>query len=195
MKIPATFTDNNNKSMTKMNVRFVLPSLLAFALTLNLNAQTDTNTPPLYLDATKPIDARVDDLLSRMTLEEKVSLVHADGSFTTAGVPRLGIPVRYFSDGPLGVRETLGPKYQPVGLGNDFSTAMPAGICLAATWDPDIAYSEGETIGEEGRARGKDIMLGPAVNIFRTPLCGRNFEYFGEDPFLTSRIAVGYIHG
>jgi beta-glucosidase len=176
---------------------FGLPSLLALALALNLNAQTSSGDtgPPLYKDPTQPIEARVEDLLSRMTLEEKVSLVHANGSFTTAGVSRLGIPERYFSDGPLGVRETLGPQYQPVGLGNDYSTAMPAGICLAATWDPDAAYAEGEAIGEEGRARGKDIMLGPAVNIYRTPLCGRNFEYFGEDPFLAGRMAVGYIHG
>ena len=165
----------------------------AFAFALNLPGQTGTNA--LYLDPTRPIEARVDDLLSRMTLEEKVSLVHANGSFSTAGIPRLGVPERHFSDGPLGVRETLGPMYQPVGVGNDFSTAMPAGICLAATWDPDLAYTEGEAIGEEARARGKDIMLGPAVNIFRTPLGGRNFEYFGEDPFLAGQIAVGYIHG
>ncbi|HTV40356.1 MAG TPA: glycoside hydrolase family 3 C-terminal domain-containing protein [Candidatus Sulfotelmatobacter sp.] len=154
----------------------------------------DTNA--LYLDPNQPVDARVDDLLSRMTLEEKVSMVHADSAFSTAGVPRLGIPERYFSDGPLGVRETLvGANYQPIGSANDFSTAMPAGICLAATWDTNIAYMEGETIGEEARARHKDIMLGPAVNIYRTPLCGRNFEYFGEDPYLAGQIAVGYIHG
>lgn len=184
--------------MTKdSSFRFALPSLLAAVLALNLNAQTqsgNTNSPALYMDPTQPIEARVDDLLSRMTLEEKVSLVHASGSFTTAGVPRLGIPVRHFSDGPLGVRETLGPQYEPVGI-NDYSTAMPAGICLASTWDPEVAYAEGEAIGQEARARGKDIMLGPAVNIYRTPLCGRNFEYFGEDPFLAGRIAVGYIHG
>ncbi len=155
----------------------------------------NTNAPALYLDPGQPIEARVDDLLSRMTLEEKVSQVHADSSFSTAGVPRLGIPERRFSDGPLGVRETLDPQYQPVGLGNDFSTAMPAGICLAATWDTNLAFTEGETIGEEARARGKDIMLGPAVNNFRTPLGGRNFEYFGEDPLLAGQMAVGYIHG
>lgn len=153
----------------------------------------DTNA--LYLDPTQPIETRVDDLLSRMTLEEKVSLVHANSKFTTAGVPRLGIPERHFSDGPLGVREALGRQYEILGLGDDYSTAMPAGICLAATWDTNIAYAEGETIGEEARARHKDIMLGPAVNIYRTPLGGRNFEYFGEDPFLAGQVAVGYIHG
>jgi beta-glucosidase len=173
-----------------------LPVLPVLMLALNLQAQpTATNTPPLYLDPSQPIEARVNDLLSRMTLEEKVSQVHADSGFTTAGISRLGVPVRYFSDGPLGVREDVSRKERTLGLGKDYSTTMPAGICLAATWDPDIAYDEGETIGEEARARGKDIMLGPAVNIYRTPLCGRNFEYFGEDPFLSGQMAVGYIHG
>ena len=185
--------------MIKINFHVYHFALLFFAASvfaLNLNAQTTgTSTPPLYLDPSQPIEARVDDLLSRMTLEEKVSQVHADSPFTTAAIPRLGVPARYFSDGPLGVRENVDRKYRPLGLGKDYSTTMPAGICLAATWDPDLAYTEGETIGEEARARGKDIMLGPAVNIFRTPLGGRNFEYFGEDPLLAGRMAVGYIHG
>ncbi|HEV2454206.1 MAG TPA: glycoside hydrolase family 3 protein, partial [Verrucomicrobiae bacterium] len=171
----------------------LFPAFLLLFQCIGKSTATDTNA--LYLDPNQPLEARVEDLLSRMTLEEKVSLVHANSSFTTAGVPRLGIPERFFSDGPLGVRETLGPQYQLMGLGTDYSTAMPAGICLASTWDTNIAYSEGETIGEEARARGKDIMLGPAVNIYRTPLCGRNFEYFGEDPFLAGQMAVGYIHG
>lgn len=172
-----------------------LPVLM---LTLTLNGQTENNTnaSPLYLDSKKPIEERVNDLLLRMTLEEKVSLVHADSKFSTASVPRLGIPRRWMSDGPFGVREDIShDTWNPAGHTNDFTTAMPAGICLASTWDPDLAYTEGETIGQEARARGKDIMLGPAVNIYRTPLCGRNFEYFGEDPFLASQIAVGYIHG
>jgi beta-glucosidase len=175
---------------------FALFCFAAWVFALNLNAQTDgTNASALYLDPGQSIETRADDLLSRMTLEEKVSQVHADSPFTTAGIPRLSVPERYFSDGPLGVRETLGPQSQPVKLAGDSSTAMPAGICLAATWDPDLAYTEGEAIGEEARARDKDIMLGPAVNIFRTPLGGRNFEYFGEDPLLAGRMAVGYIHG
>ena len=176
--------------------RFCIAPLFSFLFVSQFagkSSAADTNA--LYLDPNQPIEARVEDLLSRMTLEEKVSQVHADSSFTTAGVPRLGIPERYFSDGPLGVRETLGPQYQAMGLGNDFSTAMPAGICLAATWDTNVAWLEGETIGEEARARHKDIMLGPAVNIYRTPFNGRNFEYFGEDPVLAGQIAVGYIHG
>ena len=169
------------------------PSLLVLALTLNLHAQTGT---PLYLDPNQPIDARVNDLLARLTLDEKISLIHADSKFSTPAIPRLGIPERWMSDGPLGVREDIShDSWNAAGHTGDFSTAMPAGICLASTWDSDLAHDEGQVIGEEARARGKDIMLGPAVNIYRTPLCGRNFEYFGEDPFLAGRIAVGYIQG
>ncbi len=153
-------------------------------------------TPPPYLDSSQPLETRVKDLLSRLTLEEKISLIHGDSKFTTAAIPRLGIPRRWLSDGPNGVREDISPNnWQPAGHTDDFSTAMPVGICLAATWDSDLAYKEGEAIGQEARARGKDIMLGPTVNIMRTPLWGRNFESFGEDPFLASRLAVGYIRG
>jgi beta-glucosidase len=151
---------------------------------------------PAYLDSSRPLEARVEDLLSRLTPGEKISLIHADSKFTTPAIPRLGIPRRWMSDGPHGVREDIGPDtWKPAGHTDDFSTAMPSGICLAATWNPDLGYAEGEAIGQEARARGKDIMLGPGVNILRTPLCGRNFEYLGEDPFLTSRMAVGYIRG
>lgn len=152
--------------------------------------------PALYLDATQPLEARVEDLLSRLTLEEKISLIHANSKFTTPSIPRLGIPRRWLSDGPHGVREDIGPDtWDAAGRTDDFATCMPAAICLAATWNPELAHSVGEVIGQEARARGKDIMLAPGVNILRTPLCGRNFEYLGEDPFLTSRMAVGYIRG
>ncbi len=151
---------------------------------------------PLYLDASLPIGKRVDDLLSRLTIEEKISLLHGDSKFTTAAIPRLGIPRRWLSDGPHGVREDVGPDtWNPAGRTDDFCTAMPCDLLLAATWEPHLARSYGEVIGQEARARGKQIMLGPSVCIQRTPLCGRNFEYMGEDPFLTSRIAVGYIQG
>jgi beta-glucosidase len=148
------------------------------------------------MDATKPIDARVNDLLSRMTIEEKIALVHGNSKFTTAGIPRLGIPVRWLSDGPHGVREDIGPDtWAPMGHTDDFSTCMPCGSALAATWDMNIAQLEGQTIGEEARERGKQIMLGPAVNIQRTPLGGRNFEYMGEDPLLAGTMASAYIKG
>jgi beta-glucosidase len=172
-------------------LRMLCPSLLVLALALNLHAQT-----PLYLDPNQPMDARVNDLLARLTLDEKISLIHADSKFSTAAVPRLGIPERWMSDGPFGVREDISrDSWNEAGHTGDYCTAMPAGICLASTWDPGLANKEGKDIGQEARARGKDIMLGPAVNIYRTPLCGRNFEYFGEDPYLAGQIAVGYIQG
>jgi len=150
---------------------------------------------PLYLDDTKPVEARVEDLLSRLTLEEKVLLVHANAHFSTAGVPRLGLPDLIMDDGPLGVREEVGERGVILNHKDDFATAMPGTLGLAATWNADLAKAYGTVIGQEARQRGKDIMLGPAVNIQRTPLCGRNFEYLGEDPFLTSRLTVNYIEG
>ncbi|MEO5711849.1 MAG: glycoside hydrolase family 3 C-terminal domain-containing protein [Luteolibacter sp.] len=151
---------------------------------------------PGNLDASVSIETRVEDLLSRMTLDEKISILHADSKFTTAAIPRLGIPRRWLSDGPHGVREDIGPDtWESSGHTDDFATAMPAAICLAATWNTELGFSEGEVIGQEARARGKDIMLGPGVNILRTPLCGRNFEYFGEDPFLAGAMGVGYVRG
>jgi beta-glucosidase len=150
---------------------------------------------PLYLDNQQPVEARVNDLLSRLTLEEKISLVHANGNFTTAGVPRLGIPELIMDDGPLGVREEVDNHFHTLGHVDDFATAMPGALGLAATWNTNLARAYGTVIGQEAVWRGKNIMLGPAVNIQRTPLCGRNFEYLGEDPFLTSRMAVNYIEG
>jgi len=172
------------------------PLCLAAIFIARFAAYAANSPTPLYLDPTRPLESRVNDLLSKLTIEEKIAIIHADSKFTTAAIPRLQIPRRWMSDGPHGVREDIGPDtWKPAGHTNDFSTAMPAGVCLAATWDPDLGYSEGTVIGQEARARGKDIMLGPGVNILRTPLCGRNFEYLGEDPWLTSRMAVGFIRG
>jgi beta-glucosidase len=147
---------------------------------------------PLYLDDTKPLAMRIDDLISRLTLEEKVSLVHANSHFGVAGVPRLGIAELQMDDGPMGVREESRSWQSHI---DDFATAMPATLGLAATWNTDLAVAYGSVIGQEAKQRGKNIMLGPSLNIQRTPLCGRNFEYMGEDPFLTSRMAVHYIAG
>ncbi|MGO8835969.1 MAG: glycoside hydrolase family 3 C-terminal domain-containing protein [Limisphaerales bacterium] len=168
-------------------------AFLLFTMTILKTAQAREH--PLYIDNTKPVGARVEDLLSRLTLEEKVSLVHANTHFSTAGVPRLGIPDLTMDDGPLGVREEVGEHGVILNHKDDFATAMPGTLGLAATWNPDLAVAFGSVIGQEARQRGKDIMLGPAMNIQRTPLCGRNFEYTGEDPFLASRIAVNYIKG
>jgi beta-glucosidase len=151
---------------------------------------------PRYLDASLTIDARIDDLLVRLTLEEKIGLVHANGKFSAGGVPRLGIPELWTADGPQGVREEIQRNsWNPAGWTNDFATAMPIGMALASSWDTSLAEAYGRVVGQEARQRGKDVMLGPALNIMRTPLCGRNYDYFGEDPWLTGRMTVGYVRG
>jgi len=149
-----------------------------------------------YLDTAQSVEARVDDLVARLTLEEKVALTHADSKFSNPGVPRLGIPKLWMSDGPHGVREEIGPDtWQPAGRTDDFATWMPVSIALASTWNPDLAQAYAGVIADEARQRGKNIMLGPGLNIQRTPLNGRTFEYLGEDPWLTSRLAVAYVRG
>ncbi len=151
---------------------------------------------PVYLDTSKPLDARVEDALGRMTLEEKVKVLHAQSKFSSYGVPRLGIPELWTDDGPHGVRpEVFWDEWNQAGWTNDSCTAFPALTCLAATWDTEAAALYGKSVGEEARYRRKDVLLGPGVNIYRTPLNGRNFEYMGEDPCLSSRIVVPYVQG
>lgn len=149
---------------------------------------------PVYLDKDQPIEKRVEDALSRMTLEEKVAMCHAQGKFSSPGVPRLGIPEIWMSDGPHGVRAEINwDNWGYAHWTNDSVTAFPALTALAATWNPEMAALYGKCIGEEARFREKDILLGPGVNIYRTPLNGRNFEYMGEDPYLAGEMAVPYI--
>ncbi|MBP3430832.1 MAG: glycoside hydrolase family 3 protein, partial [Barnesiella sp.] len=151
---------------------------------------------PVYLDETKPVDERIEDALSRMTLEEKITMCHAQSKFSTPGCPRLGIPEIWMSDGPHGVRmEFVWDDWQHAHWTNDSCTAYPALTCLAATFNPELSYRYGKALGEEARFRRKDIILGPGVNIYRTPLSGRNFEYMGEDPYLSSVMVVPYIRG
>lgn len=155
-----------------------------------------SSSVPVYLDETRSIDERVEDALSRMTTEEKVAMLHAQSKFSSAGVPRLGIPEFWTTDGPHGIRpEVLWDEWDQAGWTNDSCVAFPALTCLAATWNPDMALLYGKNIGEEARYRKKDILLGPGVNIYRTPLNGRNFEYMGEDPYLASMMVVPYIKG
>lgn len=158
-------------------------------------ASTETDVAP-YLDEDQPLDIRVEDALSRMTLEEKVALLHAQSKFSSAGVPRLGIPEVWCTDGPHGIRaEVLWDEWEQAGWTNDSCTAFPALTCLAATWNPEMSALYGKSVGEEARYREKDVLLGPGVNIYRMPLNGRNFEYMGEDPFLSSRMVVPYVRG
>lgn len=138
----------------------------------------------------------MEDALSRMTLKEKVAVLHAQSKFSSAGVPRLGIPELWTTDGPHGIRpEVLWDEWDQAGWTNDSCTAFPALTCLAATWNPDMARLYGKVLGEEARYRKKDIVLGPGVNIMRTPLNGRNFEYMGEDPYLAATMVVPYVQG
>lgn len=154
------------------------------------------SSTPVYLDSSRPIEERVDDALSRMTTEEKVAMLHAQSKFSSAGVPRLGIPELWATDGPHGIRpEVFWDKWDQAGWTNDSCVAFPALTCLAATWNPDMALLYGKSIGEEARYRKKDVLLGPGVNICRTPLNGRNFEYMGEDPYLASIMVVPYVRG
>lgn len=165
---------------------------LMLAATLPLSAQQK----PAYLDATQPIEERIEDALKRLTLEEKIAMVHAQSKFSSPGVPRLGIPEFWTTDGPHGIRpEVLWDQWNQAGWTNDYCVAFPALTCLAATWNPDMSMLYGKSIGEEARYRNKAVLLGPGVNIYRTPLNGRNFEYMGEDPYLASRMVVPYVQG
>ena len=151
---------------------------------------------PVYLNPNAPVEERVEDALSRMTLEEKVGMTTAQSKFSSRGVPRLGIPEVWHTDGPHGIRpEVLWDEWDQAGWTNDSCTAFPALVNLAATWDKEMSLLYGRSIGEEARYRKKDILLGPGINICRTPLNGRNFEYMGEDPFLAGQMVVPYVKG
>lgn len=151
---------------------------------------------PVYLDDSKPVEERVEDALSRMTLEEKIAVTHAQSKFCSPGAARLGIPEFWMTDGPHGIRpEVLWDEWDQAGWTNDSCVAFPALTCLAATWDTDMSMLYGKSIGEEARYRNKTVLLGPGVNIYRTPLNGRNFEYMGEDPYLAGRMVVPYVQG
>jgi beta-glucosidase len=170
--------------------------LLACAALSGFGATSGTAETPPFLDKALPVEARIGDLISRLTLEEKIGLVHANGIFRSGGVERLAIPYLWTDDGPQGVREEVGvTSWSPAGRTDDFATALPPGMTVAATWNTELAQACGKVIGEEACARGKNVLLGPGINIIRTPLCGRNYDYYGEDPWLSSRIAVGYVQG
>lgn len=166
---------------------------VAFILLFNMGVKAQKN---IYLDVNQSIERRVEHALSLMTLEEKVSMCHAQSKFSSKGVPRLGIPDVWMTDGPHGIREEVfWDKWSGAGWTNDSCTAFPALTCLAATFNPELALLYGQSIGEEARYRNKTVLLGPGVNIYRTPLNGRNFEYMGEDPYLASKMVVPYIQG
>ena len=142
------------------------------------------------------MEKRIEKLIKKMTLEEKVGLLHGNSKFYVAGVERLGIPEWSLSDGPHGVRAEINRHdWAYAGWTNDSASYFPTGTAFAAAWNPELAYRRGEVLGEEARWRKKDVLLGPGVNIIRSPLCGRNFEYMSEDPYVNSVLAVAYIKG
>jgi beta-glucosidase len=164
------------------------------------NSQTVKSTKLKASTATKALsskyDAEIDKLVAQMTLEEKIGMLHGNSMFSTGGVKRLGIPELKMADGPLGVREEISrDNWSAAGWTNDFATYYPASGALAATWNTKMAYTFGNSVGQELRARDKDMLLSPAINIVRTPLGGRTYEYMSEDPFLNKKIAVPLIVG
>jgi len=170
----------------QQNINLFLSTFLLLALTLNSNAQKINSE----------MESKIDSILKLLTLKEKVDLCHAQSKFSSKGVSRLGIPELWMADGPHGVRAEISwDSWNYAGWTNDSITAFPALTCLAATFSPDLAGEYGLNLGEEARYREKDVLLGPGVNIYRTPLNGRNFEYMGEDPYLASMMAVPYIKG
>ena len=175
-----------------MNMNRILLVCCAAAFFMKgVHAQEET---PAYLDESRPLEVRVADALSRMTVEEKARLSYAQGKFSSPGCPRLGIPELWYSDGPHGVRAEINwNDWGYAGWTSDSCTAFPALTCLAATWNTELSARYGKALGEEAVYRGKDVQLGPGVNIYRTPLNGRNFEYMGEDPYLAGEMCVPYI--
>ncbi len=177
----------------------ITAKFLGLALSLLLAASccnAPKYTGPVYLDDNAPIEERVEDALSRMTLEEKIAIIHAQSKFCSPGVKRLGIPEIWTTDGPHGIRpEVKWDEWDQAGWTNDSCVAFPALTALASTWNKEMSALYGKSIGEEARFRNKSILLGPGVNIYRTPLNGRNFEYMGEDPYLAGQMVVPYIQG
>ncbi|HMK05090.1 MAG TPA: glycoside hydrolase family 3 C-terminal domain-containing protein, partial [Ferruginibacter sp.] len=158
--------------------------LTTFFFSLQLHAEVKIDTT-----------SKINRLIKQMTLEEKVRMIHASSSFTSGAVPRLGIPELVTSDGPHGVRPEHGRGWNLTNNSPDSGTYLPTGVCLAATWNPQLGYAFGSVLGSEARFRGKNVILGPGINIIRTPVNGRNFEYQSEDPYLVSKMVVGYIKG
>jgi beta-glucosidase len=166
-----------NRANQARSLRGIGVMLVVFFLAAAGAAILSANSAPA------DVEARVEAILGQMTLEQKIDMIGGVDDFYVRAYPNLGVPRLRMADGPLGVRHG-GP-----------STAMAGGISLASTWDPALAEQEGTQIARDARAKGVNFMLGPAVNIYRAPMNGRNFEYMGEDPYLAGRIAVGYIRG
>ncbi len=179
-----------------MNIKFQFNYLLLMCLFLTMSCDVKKTEIASASNSEIDLNTKIDSVLALLTLEEKVAMCHAQSKFSTKGVERLGIPEIWMADGPHGVRAEISwDDWAYAGWTNDSITAFPALTCLAATFNPQLSSQFGYSLGEEARYRKKDVLLGPGVNIYRTPLNGRNFEYMGEDPFLASTMVVPYIKG
>jgi beta-glucosidase len=186
---------NTGNSMYFCQLKNIISIAFAFIL-LNVNSLTAQVIPPVHSSKLIENDAKIDRIILQMTLEEKVAMLHGKNMFTSEGVERLGIADMIYSDGPFGIREEMEPhSWNSLRLTNDSSTFFPTGSALAATWSKDLAYLYGTGMAREARLRGKDMLLGPAINIQRIPTGGRTYEYLSEDPFLSSGLSVGYTKG
>jgi len=186
-------TINKEKQHIKIFNMSIKKFLSLFAVTLLFTAGCTAtgNKSKLF-----KFDKEIDGIIAQMTLEEKVNMLHGKHMFVSAGVERLGIADMVYADGPFGIREEMEPdSWRPLGLENDKATFFPTGSALAATWSPELAYEYGSGMGREAKMRGKDMILGPSINIQRIPTGGRTYEYLSEDPFLSSRLSVEYTKG
>ena len=176
--------------------RLLYLALIFFPAVMGVAQNQSASSIPPYKNPSLPVEQRVQDLLGRMTLQEKVAMLSGADWMQSVPNERLGIPSIKMADGPIGIRSWAGPSSETKGAKKQVTTtAFPAGVAMAATWDTDLLQSEGRAIGQEMKSLGRDMILGPTVNINRTPLWGRNFEGYGEDPYLTSRLGVAYIKG
>lgn len=178
-----------------MNLRKYLffTAIIAVNLGVILSCTPKKTTSPQ--DVLTIHDKEINEIIEGMTLEEKVEMLHSKTIMSSEGIPRLGIPEIKYADGPFGIREEVGNGFRPLGWTTDSATYFPTGSALAATWSPEMAYKYGTGMSREARRRGKDMILGPAVNIQRLPVGGRAYEYFSEDPVLAAELTVGYVKG
>jgi beta-glucosidase len=188
------FNNHNARNIRLLSRIFALVAVLVAGVVAAPCQDVPSNAP--YKNSKLLVEERVHDLLGRMTLEEKASMLSGTNWMGSVAIPRLGLPSIKMADGPMGIRSWHGPSAKTKADDDQFrSTAFPAGIAVAATWDPEVAQSVGQAIGQEMRAIGRNMILGPTVNIQRVPLWGRNFEGYGEDPYLAARMGVAYIKG
>ena len=176
--------------------KIALLTMSLLALSLSSCKQDGMLPRDNHISKLSQYDSKADEIIAQMTLEEKVAMLHGKHMFTSEGVPRLGIADMIYADGPFAIREEMEPhSWNSLHLSTDSSTFFPTGSALAATWSPELAYQYGKGLAVEARLRGKDMLLGPAINIQRIPTGGRTYEYFSEDPFLSARLSVGYTQG